>query len=427
VAAPANLKLILAPRLIDGCGGPPLERAALLLEGSTIRAVGPQSEVRPPDGATTVETLEYANATVLPGLIDAHTHLNGFGDGRLGDDLAQNPDALLLLQAARNARVHLETGVTTLRDCGSKHGTAFDLRRAVDAAIAPGPRLYLCGRPVTITGGHLWYFGQEADGVDAVRRAVRQLVKDCADFVKIIATGGSTRTSYPSRPAYTPEELRAIVDEAHKFGKPTAAHCSSTQGVSDAVAAGVDTVIHCVFLEPDGTPRFRQEVADRIAAGNAWVDFTIAQSWVRILALDAKETRGETLTAAEAAERERLTRAREGRADHFRRLLAAGVRMVSGSDSSWGHYPMGGFQYEMIGHADWGMSAMDAVLTGTRDAARCLGLEDRIGTLEPGKAADVLVVEGDPLRDIWTLLKVREVFQGGERVQRAHQPGDWMR
>jgi imidazolonepropionase-like amidohydrolase len=133
------------------------------------------------------------------------------------------------------------------------------------------------------------------------------------------------------------------------------------------------------------------------------------------------------LTAAEAAERERLTRAREGRADHFRRLLAAGVRMVSGSDSSWGHYPMGGFQYEMIGHADWGMSAKDAVLTGTRDAARCLGLEDRIGTLEPGKAADVLVVEGDPLRDIWTLLKVREVFQGGERVQRAHQPGDWLR
>ena len=151
MGAPASLKLILAPRLIDGRGGPPLERAALLLEGSTVRAVGPQAEVRPPDGAP-VETLEYPNATVLPGLIDAHTHLNGFGDGRLGDDLAQNPDSLLLLQAARNARVHLETGVTTLRDCGSKHGTAFDLRRALDARITPGPRLYLSGRPVTITG-----------------------------------------------------------------------------------------------------------------------------------------------------------------------------------------------------------------------------------------------------------------------------------
>lgn len=426
MGAPASLKLILAPRLIDGRGGPPLERAALLLEGSTVRAVGPQAEVRPPDGAT-VETLEYPNATVLPGLIDAHTHLNGFGDGRLGDDLAQNPDSLLLLQSARNARVHLETGVTTLRDCGSKHGTAFDLRRALEAGITPGPRLYLSGRPVTITGGHLWYFGQEADGVDAGRQAVRQLVKEGADFIKVIATGGSTRTSYPSRPAYTPEELRAIVDEAHKFGKPTAAHCSSTQGVSDAVEAGIDTVIHCVFLEPDGTPRFRQEVADRIAARNAWVDFTIAQTWVRILALDAKAERGEALTATETAERARLRRGREGRADHFRRLLATGVRMVSGSDSSWGPYPMGGFQYEVIGHADWGMSAMDAILSGTRDAARCLGLEDRIGTLEPGKEADVLVVEGDPLRDIWDLLNVREVFQAGQRVPRTHQPGDWMR
>ena len=193
---------------------------------------------------------------------------------------------------------------------------------------------------MTITGGHLWYFGQEADGVDAGRQAVRQLVKEGADFVKVIATGGSTRTSYPSRPAYTPEELRAIVDEAHKFGKPTAAHCSSTQGVSDAVEAGIDTVIHCVFLEPDGTPRFRQEVADRIAARNAWVDFTVAQTWVRILALDAKAERGAALTPAETAERERLKRGREGRADHFRRLLATGVRMVSGSDSSWAHYPM---------------------------------------------------------------------------------------
>ncbi len=243
MAAPASMTRILAPRLIDGRGGPPLQRAALLLEGSTIRAVGTEEELRPPDGAT-LETLVYPNATILPGLIDTHTHLNGFGDGRLGDDLAESPDELLLLQAARNARVHLETGVTTLRDCGSKQRTAFQLRRAIAMGIAPGPRLHLCGRPVTITGGHMWYFGQEADGADGVRQAVRQLVKEGADFVKIVATGGSTRTSDPARPAYNPDELRALVDEAHKFGKPTAAHCSSTQGVIDAVEAGVDTIIH---------------------------------------------------------------------------------------------------------------------------------------------------------------------------------------
>jgi hypothetical protein len=151
---------------------------------------------------------------------------------------------------------------------------------------------------VTITGGHMWYFGQEADGVDGVRRAVRQLVKEGADFVKIVATGGSTRTSYPSRPAFNPDEVRAIVDEAHKLGKPTAAHCASTQGVINAVEAGVDTIIHCVFLEPDGTPRFRPEVAERIAAGEAWVDFTVAQTWVRLLALEAKAERGEARSEA---------------------------------------------------------------------------------------------------------------------------------
>jgi imidazolonepropionase-like amidohydrolase len=203
---------------------------------------------------------------------------SAFGDGRLGDDLAESPDELLLLQAARDVRVHLETGVTTLRDCGSMHRTSFQLRRAIAVGIGPGPRLYLCGRPVTITGGHRSYFGQEADGVDGVRRAVRQLVKEGADFVKLVATGGSTRTSYPARPAFTPDELRAIADEAHKFGKPAAAHCASTQGVSDDAEAGVDTVIHCVFLEPDGTPRFRPEVAERIAARGAWVDSTVAQT-----------------------------------------------------------------------------------------------------------------------------------------------------
>ena len=387
--------------------------------------MGTAEEVRAPDGAT-VETLEYPNATILPGLIDTHTHLNGFGDGRLGDDLARSPrTAAAAPGGAQRPRAPGDRRDDAAR-LRPKHGTAFRLREALDMGIAPGPRLVLCGRPVTITGGHMWYFGQEADGPDGVRRAVRQLVKEGADFVKIVATGGSTRTSYPARPAYTPDELRAIVDEARKFGKPTAAHCSSTQGVIDAVEAGVDTIIHCVFLEPDGTPSFRPEVAERIAARNAWVDFTIAQSWVRILSLDARAARGEPLTAAEAAEREGLARARERRADHFRRLLSMGVRMVSGSDSAWGHYPIGGFQYEVIGHADWGMSAMEALLTGTRNAAQCLGLEDRIGTLEPGKRADVVVVEGDPLRDIRALLDVREVFQDGLRVPRTHRPGSWL-
>ena len=151
----ALFTLLRAARVIDGRGGAPLEHGAVLLEGTRIRAVGRQSEVRALDGAPVAE-LDYPGGTILPGLIDAHTHLNGFGDGRRGDDLATMPDEVLLLQAAANARRHLESGVTTLRDCGSKGRTSFMLREAVRMGVTSAPRLVLCGRPVTITGGHLW-------------------------------------------------------------------------------------------------------------------------------------------------------------------------------------------------------------------------------------------------------------------------------
>jgi imidazolonepropionase-like amidohydrolase len=420
-ASASPFTLIRAARLIDGRGGAPVGPGAILIEGDRIRAAGRESEVRPPEGAP-VDVQDYPEGTILPGLIDAHTHLNGFGDGRRGDDLAHLPEEILLLQSARNARAHLESGVTTLRDCGSKGRTAFMLREAIRQGITAGPRLVLSGRPITVTGGHLWYFGSEADGVDGVRHMVRQLVKEGADFIKIVATGGSTRTSYPSRPSYTPEELRAIVDEAHKFGKPAAAHCSSTQGTINAVEAGVDTIIHCVFHEPDGSAKFRPEVAERIAERGAWVDATIAQSWMPALILREKALRGEALTEAERDAMARSERSREARQEHFRHLLGAGVKMVSGSDSSWGAYPMGKFQYEVIGHAEWGMGSMGALLSGTRDAAVCLGVDKETGTLEPGKAADVLVVDGDPIQDIWSLLNVRDVYLAGKRVSRTPGP-----
>jgi imidazolonepropionase-like amidohydrolase len=179
-------RLIRTAQLLDGRGGPPLARTAVLVEGATIRAVGPASEVRAPDGAP-VDVHDYDGATLLPGLVDVHTHLNGFGDGRPGDDLATLPDELLLLQAARNARAHLDSGVTTLRDCGTKGRTGFALRNAVRLGITPAPRLILCGRPITITGGHMWYFGQEADGEDGDaegRRGERHLRRALGDGLR---------------------------------------------------------------------------------------------------------------------------------------------------------------------------------------------------------------------------------------------------
>ena len=194
----STFKLIRAARLIDGRGGPPLERGAVLLEGDTIRAVGTEEAVVAPESAP-VQEFSYEDKTILPGLVDCHVHLIGIGDGRPGDELATLPDEVLTVQAARNARTHLYSGVTTVRDCGAKNQTTFMLRRAMEMGLTPGPRLVLSGRPLAIVGGHLSYFGIQATGRVECRAAVRQLIKEGADFIKITATGGSTRTSFPNR------------------------------------------------------------------------------------------------------------------------------------------------------------------------------------------------------------------------------------
>ncbi len=410
-----SLKLIRADRLIDGLSKKVLEKAAVLVEGSTIIAVGRESEIQFPEGRE-IQQFDYTNTTMLPGLVDTHVHMNWFGDGRPGDEIGPYPVELLMLQSARNMKTHLESGVTTVRDCGSKYNTAFYVKEAVRLGIAPGPRMLVCGRPITITGGHLWYMGSEANGEIAVTEMVRQLVKEGADFIKIIATGGSTRTSVPFRPSFNQNEIKAMVNEAHKFGKLTAAHCVGTEGILNALESGIDTIIHCRFFEPDGTPTFRPDIAEIIAKKGIWVDATVAQAWARQLALETKEVKGEILTEIEINEIQQIKESREIQRDHFQRMLNMGVKMVSGSDSAWMHYKMGGFQYEIIGHAEWGMGNMDAIISGTGSAADCIGLGDTIGTLEVGKEADLLLVEGDPSTNIWDLLKVKDVFLAGAKI-----------
>ncbi|HEU5318647.1 MAG TPA: amidohydrolase family protein [Chloroflexota bacterium] len=408
--------LVRAARLFDGTGGPAIPDGAVLIQDGRILEVGPAAAIRPPD-ATPAH--DYPDGTLLPGLIDTHVHLNGFGDGRVGDDLATLPDELLLLQSAANARRHLETGVTTLRECGAKGRTTFLLRDALRRGIGSGPQLVLCGRPITITGGHLWYFGEETDGVDSIRRAVRRLVKEGADFIKVAATGGSTRTSIATRAAFTLPELRALVEEAHRFGRPVAAHCSGSQGTAMAIDAGMgegDTIIHCVFRDVDGTQRFDEELARRVAGSGAWLDMTLAQAGSRERQLKAAVQRAGRATDVEQRELASLETGRAVRADHFHRMLELGARMVSGSDSSWGHYPIGEFQHEVIDHAEYGMGAVPALLTATRDAAACLRVDREAGTLEPSKRADLLIVDGDPTENIRDILNVRQVYQRGDRV-----------
>ena len=408
-------KLIRAGRLIDGRGGPPIENGAVLVQESRIQQMGPANTLRVPEGVTAEES-SYPEGTLLPGLIDVHTHTNFAGDGTHVDDRMKESDDILLMQSILNARIALESGVTTMRENGAKNHTSFSMREGIRRGLSVGPRLVLCGRPVTITGGHCWHMGSEADGVDGVRKAVRQLIKEGADYIKVMATGGTTRSSDPYRPAYTLEELTVIVDEAHRFGKLVGAHCRCTQGIINALDAGVDMLIHCQFYEADGTAKFWDDVAERIARAEVWVNPTLHVARSRAWRLQQKaEIVG--LTDAEEARLKELEVDLKTRVDVCRRLISAGARMVTGTDCGWGDYPFGQVFYETELLVQASLTPMQGVLSVTRDAAQAIGVAEIVGTLEADKEADIVVVQGNPASDIMALANVVAVFQGGTQVK----------
>jgi imidazolonepropionase-like amidohydrolase len=415
--APSPFTLITADRLVDGSTAAPIERAAVLIQGERIVALGPQDAVRAPAGAT-VDRKAYGAATILPGLVDAHTHLVAPGDGTLGDDIAKEDDEFLLLQAAKNARTLLHSGVTTLRENGAKGKVAFSLREGIRRRLAPGPRMVICGRPIAITGGHMGYFGSEADGEVAVRAEVRKLLKEGADYIKIVASGGSTRTSDPNRASYSVAELAAMTDEARRHGKLTAAHCTSAQSIQNCLDAGVDMIIHCIFTEPDGTFRFRPDLVERLAAAKAWVNPTLYVMKAGIERMREAREREGRLTPELMAQLEQSRRALDVRVDAVRRMSEAGVRMTAGSDSPWGWYAPGEFVHEIHMLAQAGLSYADAIVTGTAGAADSIGVGGVSGRLLSGRQADVLVVRGDPTREITALWDVLDVYQAGHRIAR---------
>jgi imidazolonepropionase-like amidohydrolase len=414
----ARFTLLTAARLLDGSGGASTEPGALLIEDDRIAAMGRPGEIRMPDGAI-VDRRDYGAATILPGLVDAHTHLVAPGDGTLGDDIAKEDDDILLLQAAKNARTLLHSGVTTLRENGAKGKVAFSLREGIRRTLAPGPRMVVCGRPIAMTGGHMGYFGTEADGEQAVRAAVRALLKEGADYIKIVASGGTTRTSDPNRASYTVPELVAMTDEAHRHGKLTAAHCTSAAAVQNCLDAQVDMIIHCVFTEPDGTYRFRPDLVERLVAAKAWVNPTLYVMKAGIDRLREAREREGRLTPELIAQLERQQQAFEVRVDAVRRMSEAGVRMTAGSDSPWGWYAPGEFVHEIHMLARAGLSYADAIVAGTASAADSIGVGAVAGRLAPRRQADALVVRGDPTREITALWDVLDVYQAGRRVDRG--------
>ena len=406
--------IIQADRLIDGRGGAPEEGMALVVEGDAISDVVPIAQLG--DSVDPSSVLRFPGATLLPGLIDAHTHTNMAGRGRSGEEAMSDGDDLMLLRSARNARTALRSGVTTMCDNGAWHNTGLSLKRGIEEGEVDGPTMLVCGRPVTVTGGHLWFMGGEADGVDGVRTVTRQLIKEGADFIKVIATGGSTLTSYPYRPAFGVDELKAIAVEAHNQGKFVGAHCRSNQGMRNVLEAGLDAIYHAFFVDEEERPSYDSEIVKRIVQQEVWVNPTMHIGRSHIWALEAKRE-AEGLTMEEEGKLLAGYEHRKTRVEQVGRMVDAGVRLIAGSDCGWGSYPFGQLHYELECMVQGGLTPMRAILSATSHAAEALGIGDRVGELAPGKAADLLVVEGDPSEEILDLTKVRAVFKGGERVE----------
>jgi len=413
VASPEQSLTILEPELLfDGCGGPPKRDMAVLLEDNVIREVVPKDSLSlPRDGPC--RRLEFPGATLLPGLIDCHTHANMPADGRSGEDVIPDGDDIRLLRSARNVQLALEAGVTTLCDCGAWNRTAFSLKEAIAQGVVEGPRLLVCGRPVTITRGHCWFMGGEADGVGGVREATRRLVNEGADFIKVMATGGSTSTSDPFSPAYTTEELGAVAREAHERGRVVAAHCRCIEGMVNVLGAELDIIVHGIFAGRDGTRKFDPRIAERMARQATWVNPTLHISRARVCHMEQREA---SLSAEERALLDQARRSYRDSLEECGQLIEAGVRLVAGSDCGWDLCAFGSTAHEVGALAEAGLSPSQALLAGTRNGAEALRILDRVGTVEVGKEADLLVVEGDPTRDIDALTRVVAVFKGGRRV-----------
>jgi len=394
--------LVRAAQIIDGRGGKPFANGAVLIRGDRIERVGPA------DGVKADEVIDLGSATILPGLIDLHTHLT--------DEVGTNWESALLtttpgraaIYGAVNARTTLLAGFTTCRDMGPTWPYVdVDLRYAIEKGSVPGPRLLVAGNYVSATGGagdarqfsiyvDVPIVRNLADGVDQVRQAVRTNFKHGADFVKILATGAvMSKGIPPGAQQYSDAEIAVAVEEANRWGRWVAAHAHGTEGIKAALRAGVRTIDHGSMLDEEGSRLLKAKGA--YFAPTLYVGHTILND-NQALNIPAHQV-----------ERERAMQGTQERA--FKIALADGLPIAFATDA--GVFPHGENAREFKLRVALGQSPMAAIEGATRIAAEAIGWTDRVGTLQPGRYADLIAVAKDPLADITELERVQFVMKGG--------------
>src|SRR5258708_18536960 len=402
----AKAVVIRAGRLLDVKTGKTLSNQTIVINGDKIVGVG--SDIQVPAGA---QVVDLSNATVLPGLIAGHTHITrptNCGYRRLGISVPRQA-----LNGARNARVTLEAGFTTIRNVGASGFTDVALRDAINAGDIPGPRMLVSGPPLSIAGGHCdnnllpfeWHVQNEgvADGIEAVQHKTREIIKYGADLIKICATGGVlSKGDDPQASQYTLEEMKAIVMDAHRLGRKVAAHAHGAQGIRWASEAGVDSIEHGSYIDDAAIAAMKKN-------GTYLVPTLYLPDWF----LENAERIGtppELITKG----REVMPAARKNVA----RAFAAGVKVGFGTDAAV--YPHGLNAHEFAVMVKLGLTPLQAIQAATVNDADLLGWSDRVGSLEVGKWADIVAVDGDPLADVTTLEHVKFVMKGGDVVKNLY-------
>ncbi len=395
--------VIRGGRLVDGRGDRPDELERLEITGGVIsnvvRRAGPASPGAEPAAGAVIEA---DGLWICPGLINAHVHLYLNGGRSPLAELEQESSHAALLGAARRAGVVLQAGVTTVRDAGAKDAGILALRQAIAAGLADGPRIIACGPALAMTGGHAHALSINVDGPEGVRLATRRLIQQGADFVKLFGTGGFGKLG-ERLDSYELDagEIASAVETARAAGKKVAVHAYGNQGIRNALLAGAHSIEHASHLD-DGT------IADLLAKGVFLVPTLSNTHRVSTMGAEADLPAGMVETAKRVLPLMR---------DNFRKAWRAGLRLPAGTDGGSWLNPLEDLVTELKLRGDLGVPNADLIRMATITAAECLGLADQIGTVEPGKRADLVLVSGDPLEDITALANVKVVIQSG-RIRR---------
>ena len=399
-AQTATRTLVRTGHLLDVKTGEEPAAQTIIVTGDRITAIAPTASTPKQSGDTEIDLTKY---TVMPGLIDVHTHLTMAPNFDPYYELTMTPAKEAII-GVENAKVTLEAGFTTVRNVGANDYTDVALRDEINAGHIPGPHMQASGPALGITGGHMdenllpyeyHVHGQAvADGIPAVQHQVRENIKYGADLIKIGATGGVlSKGDDPQASQYTLEEMQAIVADAHRLGRKVAAHAHGGQGILWASEAGVDSIEHGSYLNDEGIAMMKKH-------GTYFVPTAYLIDWMQQYG-KLPPLYQQKMKDVSAVEKQNATKA-----------IKAGVKVALGTDAAV--YPHGLNAHEIDVYVNqFGMSPLQGIQTGTTNAADLMGWTDRVGTIEPGKWADIIAIDGDPLKDVKLLQHVPFVMKSG--------------